>query len=163
MKQKAIILVYGEGGHRAQMKRLYDLIKLENEHKKYKFIGICENSKSINSLDKNFSIDPLRDKHSNFITLVNIPKGIFNYFRLFYKLSKDYDVRSVISTGPGIAIPISLYFKMLGKKIIFIETWSRFITVSMTAKVMYKIATKFYIQNKSLKKHYPDAIYGGLL
>ncbi|MDD2698435.1 MAG: hypothetical protein PHF17_06500 [Arcobacteraceae bacterium] len=71
-------------------------------------------------------------------------------------LHKKYDVKAVVSTGPGI---VSLFFKIFGKKIVFVETWSRFETKSMTGK----IADKFYIQNKSLQKHYPKAIYGGLL
>jgi len=163
MREIAILLVYGEGGHRTEMKRLYSLLKEENKSDKYKFIGICENTKMIIELDENYSIRPLRDKYSNLITLINIPISILNYIKLYYKLIKKYEIVSVISSGPGIAIPISLFFKLLGKKIIFIEDWCRFESMSTTGRIMYKIADKFYIQNKSLQKYYPNAIYGGLL
>jgi beta-1,4-N-acetylglucosaminyltransferase len=79
------------------------------------------------------------------------------------KLYSKYEIQAIVSTGPGIAIPISLYFKIKGVKIIFIETWSRFETQSLTGKWMYKIADNFYFQNQSLKKIYPNAVWSGLL
>ncbi|WP_081652368.1 PssD/Cps14F family polysaccharide biosynthesis glycosyltransferase [Cyclobacterium qasimii] len=81
----------------------------------------------------------------------------------FFKIKKKYDVLSVISTGPGLAIPFSFLFKRGHSKIVFIETWSRFETQSYAGKVMYRLADKFYIQNKSQVKFYPKAIYSGLL
>ena len=158
----AIIFVYGEGGHKAQMKRLLHLIRQEN-NENIKYIGICENNSTLEMLDENYSFLPLRNKYSNLRTLITAPLALFNYLKILFMLHKKYDVKAVVSTGPGIAIIVSLFFKIFGKKIIFVETWSRFETKSITGKIMYKIADKFYIQNKSLQKHYPKAIYGGLL
>jgi len=163
MKKDVVLLVYGEGGHKAQMKRLYNLMLKANQSKDLLYIGVCENSNTINELYENYTLTPLRDKHNNIRTIFKLPKNILDNIKLLFSLKKKYNVVSVISTGPGISILISLFFKTLGKKIIFIETWSRFETQSMTGKVMYKIADKFYIQNKSLQKYYPKAIYGGLL
>ena len=78
-------------------------------------------------------------------------------------MKKKYNVLAVVSTGPGIAIVVSLFFKIFLVKIIFIETWSRFNTKSLTGTIMYKISNKFYIQNKSLQSIYPNSIYSGLL
>jgi UDP-N-acetylglucosamine:LPS N-acetylglucosamine transferase len=162
MRDKSIIFVYGEGGHKAQMNKLLHLMKQEKK-KNIRYIGICENNYTLDILDENYSFLPLRDKHSNLRTLSNAPTAFFNYLKVLFILYKKYDVKAVVSTGPGIAIIVSLFFKILNKKIVFIETWSRFEGKSMTGKIMYKIADKFYIQNKSLQKHYPKAIYGGLL
>jgi beta-1,4-N-acetylglucosaminyltransferase len=162
MKTKSIIFVYGEGGHKAQMKRLLHLMRQEN-NENIKYIGVCENNSTLETLDENYSFLPLRDKYSNLRTVINIPIALFSYLKILFVLHKKYDVKAVVSTGPGIAIIVSLFFKIFGKKIIFIETWSRFETKSITGKIMYKVADKFYIQNKSLQKHYPKAIYGGLL
>lgn len=161
MKQNAILLIYGEGGHRAQMQRL--LKKLQNEaDNSIIFIGLHENDDRIEEIE-NFQLIPLRDKYSKIKTFVNIPKSLFIYLRLFAHLVRHYNVQGVVSTGPGIAIIPSLVFKMLGKKIVFLETWSRFDTQSLTGKIMYKIADRFYIQNKEQMQFYPNAIYGGLL
>jgi len=159
-KEKVICFVYGEGGHKAQMKRFLDLINSKNN---FKYIGICENNNYLKSIEENYTFAPLRDKYSYIKTFLYAPKAFFSYIKTLHGLHKKYNVKAVVSTGPGIAIIVSLFFKLFGKKIIFIETWSRFETQSMTGKVMYKFADKFYIQNESLKKYYPNAIYGGLL
>jgi beta-1,4-N-acetylglucosaminyltransferase len=163
VKIKAVILVYGEGGHKAQMQRLHKLMSDSTKNKGVTYIGICENSNTINQLSDNYTLRPLRDKYSNFTTIAQLPGSVLDYIKIFNDLNKKYDILSVVSTGPGISIPISIYFKILGKKIVFIETWSRFEGKSISGKIMYKIADKFYIQNKSLHKLYPNAIYGGLL
>ena len=156
-----ILFIYGEGGHKAQMKSL--LKKMELKKNKLKFIGVCENSSVINSLDENYTFPPLRDKYSNFKTFIKLPVSFLSYIKILYFLHKKHEVKAVISTGPGIAIIASIFFKLFRKKIIFLETYSRFETQSLTGRVMYKVADRFYIQNKSLQKYYPNAIYGGLL
>jgi UDP-N-acetylglucosamine:LPS N-acetylglucosamine transferase len=163
MKQKAVLLIYGEGGHKAQMTRLYRLLKDGFINNEIKTLGICENDNSIKEIDINFSLSPLRDKYSYLKTLYLIPKFLFLNLKYFYQIQKDYDIKVVISTGPGISLILSILFKICGKRIIFLETWSRFEGKTMTGKIMYKFADKFYIQNKSLQKLYPNAIYGGLL
>ncbi|HAO9336376.1 TPA: polysaccharide biosynthesis protein, partial [Escherichia coli] len=50
-----------------------------------------------------------------------------------------------------------------GTKVIYIETWSRFTTYSLSGRIMYRLSNKFYIQNKSLLELYPKAIYSGRL
>jgi len=44
--------------------------------------------------------------------------------------------RVVFSTGPGIAVPVLLMAKMLGKKTVFIESPSRVFTPSITGKIL---------------------------
>ncbi|EFD8919357.1 polysaccharide biosynthesis protein, partial [Escherichia coli] len=36
-------------------------------------------------------------------------------------------------------------------------------TYSLSGRIMYRLSNKFYIQNKSLLKLYPKAIYSGRL
>lgn len=157
-----ILLVYGEGGHKSEMKKLYNILELSNKTNNLIFIGLSENFNTIDELEHNYSLPPLRDKHSVIKDIINFPKKIYKYFKVLQSI-KQYNPQAVISSGPGIAIPISLYFKFYGKKIIFIEDWCRFDTKSITGRLMYRIADKFYIQNESLKKYYPNGIYGGLL
>ena len=69
----------------------------------------------------------------------------------------------MVSTGPGIAILPAILTRSFGGKVVHIETWSRFYSKSMTGKVMYFLANKFYVQNQSLLKLYKQAIYSGKL
>jgi UDP-N-acetylglucosamine:LPS N-acetylglucosamine transferase len=163
MKTKTILLVYGEGGHKAQMMRLYKKLQQEDVSKKIEFIGICENMQCIDTLKINYSFPPLRDKFSILKTLYMLPVSIIKYIYVLAKIHLKHNPVAIISTGPGIAIIASIYFKIFRKKIIFVETWSRFSTTSLTGRVMYRLANKFYIQNKSLDVIFPKAIYSGLL
>jgi len=163
MKKKVVLLIYGEGGHKAQMQRLYKLIIKSSKHIEYDFIGISEKTTAIKGLYDNYNISPIRDKYDTYKSFLMILKNLYSYIKCIIIINKKYNVIGIISTGPGMTIPISIFYKIINKKIVHIETWSRFKTKSITGKVMYHVADKFYIQNISLKKLYPKSIYGGLL
>jgi UDP-N-acetylglucosamine:LPS N-acetylglucosamine transferase len=69
----------------------------------------------------------------------------------------------ILSTGPGLAGPISIWGKLFGKKIIFIESWCRVTTRSWPGRLLYPIADRFYIQWPEEKQNYPKATYAGRL
>ena len=69
----------------------------------------------------------------------------------------------VISTGAGMVIPTCLIAKLLGAKLVFIETAARVTTPSRTGKFLYRFADEFYVQWEPLLKVYPKAKYGGVL
>lgn len=160
MKKRVILLIYGSGGHKEQMKRFYSKI---NNKDSYIFVSISEDKVSFNENIMNYSLLPFRNKYSYIKSFLDLPIFIKQYISILIDINSKYEVIGIISTGPGFIIPISLYYKILNKKIVFIETWSRFETKSFTGSIMYKIADKFYIQNKSLQSVYPNGIYGGLL
>ena len=61
------------------------------------------------------------------------------------------------------AIPICIYAKLFGKKIIYIESMARINSPSATGKLVYKFADLFIIQWEELRKFYPKAVYGGVI
>lgn len=69
--------------------------------------------------------------------------------------------RAILSAGAGIAVPISLFGRLLGVKIIHIETACRVRTLSLSGRILYHIAHLFFVQWEPLKKKYPKAIYAG--
>jgi UDP-N-acetylglucosamine:LPS N-acetylglucosamine transferase len=71
--------------------------------------------------------------------------------------------RAILSTGAGIAIPVSLLGRLVGLKVIHVETGSRVYTMSSTGKFMYRIANLFFVQWESLREKYPKSIYAGRL
>lgn len=162
MRPRAILLIYGEGGHRAQMKRFYGHIQPQLVSRKLEVVGICENDDALSGFP-NLSSKSVRDKHSDIKSLVTVSLSILRSVALVVRLVARYQIVGVISTGPGIAVIPSCLLKLLGARIIFIESWSRFETASITGRVMYALADRFYIQNQSLVKHYPKSRFGGLL
>lgn len=78
-------------------------------------------------------------------------KTIFVAFRILLKERPDV----VISTGGGeIAIPFCYVGKLLGAKVIFIETLARVTTRSAAGKFIYPIADLFLVQWETLLKQY---------
>lgn len=68
----------------------------------------------------------------------------------------------IITTGALIAVPFCIFGKMLGKKIIFIETFARIHSLSLSGKLIYPIADCFIVQWDELINQYPKALYGGI-
>jgi UDP-N-acetylglucosamine:LPS N-acetylglucosamine transferase len=154
-----ILLVYGKGGHNAQMKRFlaqYDSMGLP-------FVKITSESKAdINVIDEYYCMEA-RDKFSRF-------KNIFVMFFYFFvsifqmiRIISKYRIVGLISTGPGLAIIPCFISRLIRTKVIYFESWSRISTPSLAGKFMYRIAHLFYVQHKSIQNKYPNAIYAGRL
>ncbi len=71
----------------------------------------------------------------------------------------------VLSTGSEIAIPVFLAAKIFRARTVFIETLTRVEKPSLTARILYPFADKFYVQNgESLRSFGPRAeFHGGIV
>ena len=67
----------------------------------------------------------------------------------------------VVTTGALITFPFCLYGKLLGAKVIYIETFARVNDRSLTGRLVYPIADLCLVQWESLLKFYPKAKYVG--
>jgi UDP-N-acetylglucosamine:LPS N-acetylglucosamine transferase len=160
MNNNTVFLFYGEGGHKAQMERL--LFSFSSLRKDVNYIGLVEGKIVIKNI-KNYHLVPMRNKYNKYFALFLIPCALmYNTFKTFFLLIK-YRPKGIISTGPGSVFFPAILCRVFRKKIVYIETWSRFKTKSITGKLMYLIANKFYVQNADLLALYPNSIYAGLL
>jgi UDP-N-acetylglucosamine:LPS N-acetylglucosamine transferase len=83
------------------------------------------------------------------------------FFQALWILSKERP-QIVISTGASVAIPFSWMGKLLGVKVVYIESWSRIKTRSGTGPLVYPAADLFLVQWPSLLEEYgPKARYWG--
>lgn len=106
--------------------------------------------------------DELKNEKTYFIT--NPGRNIINFLKCFYQtlkimINEKPDV--VISTGAGSAIPSIIIGKIMGSKIIFIESFTRVFELSLTGKIVYPISDLFFVQWSYLLKKYNKAIYRG--
>lgn len=60
----------------------------------------------------------------------------------------------ILSTGAGIAIPACYIGKLLGKKVIFIESVCRTGTPSLSGRAAYPVSDKFLVQWKGMLSKY---------
>ncbi|MDR0308196.1 MAG: hypothetical protein LBI42_15385 [Chitinispirillales bacterium] len=159
-KNNTVFLFYGEGGHKTQMNCL--LSRLNNLREDVNYIGIAEGKIVIDAIN-NYHLIPMRSKYNKLFTLFLMPCCLFyNTLKVLFLLMK-YRPKGIISTGPGSVFFPAIICKIFRKKIVYIETWSRFNTKSLTGKFMYRLANKFYVQNAELLALYPKTIYAGLL
>ncbi len=153
--KKNILFISSTGGHLNELMQLSPLLK------KYDYHIITEKTKSTLSL---------KDKHPNKVEYLvygtkdhpfTYPfKLIYNCFKslyLYIKIHPDY----IVTTGAHTAGPMCCIGKILGSRIIYIETFANISTKTITGKMLYPIADKFIVQWSSMKKLYPKAIDGG--
>ena len=69
----------------------------------------------------------------------------------------------VISTGAGVVVFFCLFSKLLGAKLIFIESMARVERPTLTARLLYPFADLFFVQWAGLLKSFPRAKYVGRL
>jgi len=69
----------------------------------------------------------------------------------------------ILSTGAGPVVPFALVGKVLGIPTLYIETFTRVVEPSLTGRIMYRLADRFFYQWRSLEKFFPKGVYGGPL
>jgi beta-1,4-N-acetylglucosaminyltransferase len=160
MSEKVILVIYGRGGHQEQMRRL--LTHLRQTAPDMKFVSIADAADKFDS-NKHFICPEPRDKFSHWRAPFSLIYTSTVSFIQCLVLSYRYDISGIVSTGPGMVVLPSVVFRLMGKPVTFIESWSRFYTGSLTGHVMYRIATSFYVQNASMLSVFPKAKYAGRL
>ncbi len=80
-----------------------------------------------------------------------------------WKILKKEQPRLILSTGAGPAVPFAIVGKILGVPSIFIETFTRVNKPSLTGRLMYHLADRFFYQWRGLEKSFPAGVYGGPL
>lgn len=69
----------------------------------------------------------------------------------------------LLSTGAGPIVPFAVVARLLGIPVIFIETLTRVRRPSLTGRLMYPLADRFFYQWRPLAAHFPRGEYCGPL
>lgn len=95
-------------------------------------------------------------------------KRIWNPFRFAWHLASASLLllrtrpRLVISTGATNVVPFCYLAKLVGARICHVENLAQVVNASVTGRMLYPIATDFYVQWKELLSQYgPKARYEG--
>lgn len=153
-KEKDMIMfISSVGGHLTQ------LLQLKNIFSKNKYVLITEKTDLTRSMKNDLDIEYLKYGSRQYI-FKYIFVFIINTFKSFYLYLK-YSPKVVVTTGAHTAVPMCYIAKFWGSKIIFIESFAKRTTPTLSGRLVYPIANTFVIQWKSLKKHYPRAVYWG--
>ena len=86
-------------------------------------------------------------------------KNCFDAIRVLLKEKPNL----IISTGADVTVCLCILGKLLGRKLIYIESGGNVYTPSLTGRILYPFADLFIIQWWPLKRRLKKAIYGGPL
>ncbi len=162
MTEKPIVMVVlGSGGHTAQMIRLTQVLSPF-----YDFEYVIND-------DDNSSAKKIRFPGK--IYVIPRPRRVYDKSVLrsicltFYSIAMSFSVirnskaGALVSSGPGLAVPLFIWAVLFKKKRIFVESWSRVTTKSVTGGICYHLSNLFFVQWPDLLEAYPKAIYVGRL
>src|SRR5699024_2967713 len=151
---KKVVFISSTGGH------LEQLLNLKETMDSFDSFIITEKNKTTQNLTqkyKNVNYLPFFSRE-NKCTFPFLFLGVFfKSHYLFFKIKPEI----IVSTGAGCVIPMFLIGKLFRKKLIFIETFSRTDSKTLTGKICYLFADSFIVQWKGLLNLYPKAKYFG--
>ena len=146
---------------------------------------LCFAASSGGHLDELMMLRPLMDRYDSFLvtekTAYRAAAGDIRRYWLLQVNRREYSciprllvngVRSlgillaerpdvVISTGVLATVPLCLLCKAFGRKLVFIESYAKVTTPTLTGRLLYPFADRFYIQWPELQGYYPRAVCVG--
>lgn len=154
--KKKVMIVFGSGGHQRQMTILAASLR-----EKYNISAVFT--------PEDFVAEPLKAYRHYYVKRPRIAdEGYIAYavkltISFFQGLKVVLQERpsAIISCGPSTALPVFLAGKLGGAKLIFIESWSKITTRSITGKLVYPLTDIFLVQWKELLPLYKKAVYRG--
>ncbi|GBB96045.1 hypothetical protein RclHR1_02670014 [Rhizophagus clarus] len=173
-------IVLGSGGHTMEMLQLVEGLDFEtiyqpriyvvanNDRLSLEKVREFENGKSGG---KSKSYDIVQIPRSRQVgqpwltTPFSVLKALLACLKLIFGDSPDL----IICNGPGSCIPVcvvSYLPRIMGTKwikLIYVESFARVRTLSMTGKLLYRFVDKFLVQWTYLQEKYPRAEYSGIL
>jgi len=179
-KSASILIVVGSGGHTREILTLatalgkhytprYYIIAETDKMSKDK---ICKSEQPIHGKEtmhndfEVFSIPRSREvKQSYFSSVLTTINAMIYSLPLVFKLKPEI----ILCNGPGTCIPLciaGLLLKLLSIKntyIVYVESFCRVKTMSLSGKLLYPFIDSFFVQWPDLLVDYPKAKYVGRL
>ena len=148
MKER-VLFIASAGGH------LSELMALKSMFSHYNFFLMTEKTKSSLYLKKNY---PNRIGYLLYGTMAN---PLIYPIKLLANYYLKVRPKFIITTGVHTAGPMCCIGKIMGSKIIYIETFANLKSKTSTGKIIYHFADYFIVQWPSMLKLYPKAKYEG--
>lgn len=150
-----------------------------------KNVKICFTSSSGGHFEQLMMLKPLLEKYDNYVVTEKLDYDVkagnvpvkyvmqinrtdkFFFLKFLFNIIKSFGIvitnrpDVVISTGALAAVPLMVWTKIFGGKVVYIESFAKIDSPNISGKIAYKFADQFYIQWESMRKFYPNAIYKG--
>ncbi len=143
-----ICLACSGGGHLSELMQLRAFYE-ETSH--FFLTDHRENSDELAKKEKVFFVMCPRRNPANLFV------NFFQSLKIF--IAENPDV--VISTGADTAILFCLIAKFFGKKLVFIESFCRVTSPSLSARIACPFSDLFFVQWPGMKKFFKKAVFAG--
>lgn len=146
-----VLFAASSGGHYEQLMMLKPLMD------KYDSVLLTEKTKyGVGKQDiKTVYVKQINRKELTFI--LKLICNTFRSWRIYLKEKPDV----MITTGVLAIIPMALIMKLHGKKLVYIESFAKVTSKTLSGKLLYKYADQFYVQWEQMLELYPNAIFKG--
>ena len=151
VKKLKLVFAASSGGHLEQLLMLKPLME------KYDSVFVTEKTEyNVGKTDvKTYYLSQINRKE-----LLFLPKLIGNTFRSLRIIMKERP-KVMITTGVLAIVPLALLMKLFGGKLIYLESFAKVTSKTLSGKLLYRFADQFYVQWEEMLKLYPNAIYKG--
>lgn len=159
-----LLVVLGEGGHTRQMLQLLDQLGPQYE---YHYLLAAEDQLSEGKIRRPgavYRIGRPRSKVKGHTD--SLPVAAWHTLHSLAHLApvlRRVRPQAVLANGPSVAVPAALLGKLLGARIIYVESASRVQRMSTSGRIVYPFADLFIVQWPALQARYRKAIYAGRL
>lgn len=152
---KRVMFISSVGGHLTQ---LLELKKIFND---YNYILVTE---------KTDVTKEMKNKYKMAYLVYGSREYLFSYiFKFSYNILKSiylfikYRPQVVVTTGAHTAVPMCYIARLFRRKVIFIESYAKRTSPTLSGRLVYPIATTFIVQWETMLKFYPKArFFGGI-
>ena len=168
-----MLVVLGEGGHTKEMITLVDMLAKtggagvppasSNPDIAFGYLMVDDDQVSENKICQPgpvYRVMRPRDKEHHLLR--DAARTLFSAWQSWGVL-RAFRPDAVLTSGPSVAVPICILARLTGRRVLFVETGSRVTALSLTGKILYRVATVFFVQWPELADRHPRAIYAGRL
>ena len=155
-----LLVVLGEGGHTKEMLTLVDLL---GDRYEYAYLLTREDALSADKIrtpGARYRVARPRGKSGSLaLAVVRTLLCAAQSLGALWRARPD----AIVHCGPAVALPVSIWAKLLRKPVIFVETGSRVHRLSLTGRLMRPLADLYFVQWPQLLAAHPQALYAGRL
>lgn len=80
---------------------------------------------------------------------------------LAVRLLRRHRPDAILSTGAGLSVPFFLIGKLLRIRLVYVESITRIETISLSGKLVYRLADSFFVQWPEAAERRRRAVYAG--
>jgi UDP-N-acetylglucosamine:LPS N-acetylglucosamine transferase len=147
--QADLMLVCSSGGHLQQM------LALKPVWERYRHVWVTFDKSDTRSL-----LSEERVVYAHSPTNRNA-KNLLRNLVLAWTVLRKVRPRILLTTGAGVAVPFAWIGRLLGVKIVYVESFTRIEGPSLTGRLVGPIAHRSYVQWPEMEQLVPRAQYAG--